>query len=520
VSSSATPPKTSSAEAPPAARRYASERSAAVRAGTRSGFEDPQHEATVGGGLPPHDTLIDAVTARAEDTVDRFYAGVRLIGRFWVWFFFKDVSVHHLERVPAGGPALLCINHPNNFIDSLLVGAVLRRKVHYLASASLFRNSLMARFLTTSGVLPVYPKADDPDGVDRNTETFAACRRALEDGRLIGIYPEGTTHAEARVQRIKTGAARIALDYGKPELALIPVGLSFEARKSFRGRVLIAVGEPIPVTPYLEQYRDDPAKAVDALTTAIQDGMEAQVVHVDRIDAAELVRAVEGLYRSDLVRQLQTERGLSPGEIDTLRLSRTIVGAVRHFKARDPERVERLWQRIQGYRAMLAAYRVRDQTVRARTQGAGDRHRLRTSWQAVAGFPVFVYGTVVNALPYLVPRWLSRRMARKETDYATVRLLSSIVAFPVFWGLETWIVWRLTGAVWAVAFAVSLPVSGVLAYHYLAGAGRLHSKIRFAALALTHRHAASRLLAERQGILAELERAKTDYLSSARSTPA
>ena len=53
----------------------------------------------------------------------------------------------------------------------------------------------------------------------------------------MAIYPEGTTHAEARVQRIKTGAARIALDYEAShpgELTMIPVGLSFEARKSFR----------------------------------------------------------------------------------------------------------------------------------------------------------------------------------------------------------------------------------------------------------------------------------------------
>ena len=46
--------------------------------------------------------------------------------------------------------------------------------------------------------------------------------------------------------------------------------------------------------------------------------------------------------------------------------------------------------------------------------------------------PVFAYGAVVNALPYFIPRWLAQRLAHKETDYATVRLLASIVAYPVF----------------------------------------------------------------------------------------
>jgi hypothetical protein len=174
--------------------------------------------------------------------------------------------------------------------------------------------------------------------------------------------------------------------------------------------------------------------------------------------------------------------------------------------------VERLWQRIQSYRAMLAEHRVRDQAVRARAEGPPARRRLSSSGLALAGLPLCAYGAAVNALPYLLPRWLSRRLARKETDYATVRLLASIVAFPLFWGLETWLVWRSAGLWWAGAFALSLPTSGLVAYHYVAGLGRLRSQARLGFLALTHRQAASRLLAERQAIVAELERARRDYV--------
>jgi len=465
------------------------------------------------------------VTTTTPEPADRFYAAVRQVARFWVWFLFRGVETRHAERLPAHGPVLLCINHPNNLVDSVLVGATVPRTVHYLATAALFRNPLLARFLRRCGAIPVYRRQDDPGKMDRNVDMFSACLAALADGRVVAIYPEGTTHAEARVQRIKTGAARIALAYeaerqarggGAAELAVVPVGLSFEARKAFRGRVLIAFGPPVPVTPHLTGYRDDAAKAVDALTTRIQWAMEAQVVQAERIDTAELVQAVEDLYRGDLVRQLEVERGLRPSEIDALRLSRAIADAASHFRAREPGRVERIWQRIQGYRALLAEYHVRDQAVQARLAGRPAARRLRTSGLAVLGLPVFAYGAVVNALPYLVPRWLSRRLARKETDYATVRLLSSIVAFSVFWSVETWVVWRVFGLAWALGFAASLPVSGLIAYHYWVGLGRLRSQLRFAVLALTRQQAASRLLAERQAIIAELERAKTDYLAATR----
>src|SRR4029453_9942325 len=100
------------------------------------------------------------------------------------------------ERVPRTGPALLCINHPNNLIDSLLVGSVLPRKVHYLATAALFRSRLLARFLGPLGVNPIYQKAGDPGMAGRNGEMFAACQEAFDGGRLIAMSPEGATHSE------------------------------------------------------------------------------------------------------------------------------------------------------------------------------------------------------------------------------------------------------------------------------------------------------------------------------------
>ena len=463
----------------------------------------------------------DPVTRGGTAAPDGFYRTVRAIGRFWLWFFFKRVDVRHLERVPASGPVLLCINHPNNLIDSLVVAGVMSRKVHYMATATLFRHPLMARFLRAAGAIPVYRRQDEPGRMDRNADAFAACHAAFDAGHVVAIYPEGTTHSEARVQRIKTGAARIALDYEARRpgaLALVPVGLTFEARKSFRGRVLVSFGPPAAATPYAAAYRDDPAKAVDALTTAIQWGMEEQVVHVDRIDSAAVVQAVEQLYRGELVRELREERGISEQQVDMLRLSRSIVDAVDHFRARAPERVERIWHRIQGYRALLAEHRVRDETVRAHLTRARLPRRIVTGWEAVLGLPVFLYGFAVNALPYYLPRWLAHRTAHKETDYATTRFLASIVAYPLFWGLEIWLVWRTLGVSWVLPFAASLPLSGLLASRYLVGAGRLGNQVRLGALALRHGAAARQLVAERQALMAELERAKDDYLAATKGS--
>ena len=451
--------------------------------------------------------------------MDAPYRAVRAIGRFWLWFLFKSIEVRHAERIPARGPVLLAINHPNNLIDSLVVGAVLDRKVHFLATAGLFKNRVLARFLGAMGAIPVYRRQDDPAQAARNTEAFEACFGALAQGEVIAIYPEGTTHAEMRVQRIKTGAARIALEAearhdGRLGVTLVPVGLNFDVRKSFGGRVLVSFGEPVALVPYLPLYRKDPFKAVDALTTVIQYAMEAEVIHVERMDLTGLVREIEALYRADLEQELREERGLAPRQIDPFRLSRAIADAVEHFSTREPERVERIARRLETYRAMLAEHHVRDSAVRHGGGHRGARQRVAFTWRAIAGSPLFLYGAVVNGLPYFIPRWLARKLAHKETDYATVRLLCSVVAFPLFWGLEIWAVQQLVGGVAAVAFALSLPVTGVVAFRYLGGLLRLRQAVRFTTLSRRHGSAARALVEERRAILQELEAAKAEYLAA------
>src|SRR5262249_60218876 len=119
---------------------------------------------------------------------------------------------------------------------------------------------------------------------------------------------------EPRAPRITTGAARIALGYEdravtpdeartRPELSLVPVGLTFEARKSFRGRVLVSFGAPLRIRPYLKPFREDPVRAVEALTEAIQHAMETEGVNVGSLDATAPVRALEAVDPGEPARE-------------------------------------------------------------------------------------------------------------------------------------------------------------------------------------------------------------------------
>src|SRR5207253_6590942 len=100
--------------------------------------------------------------------------------------------------------------------------------------------------------LPVYRKQDMADTA-RNRETFEQARELLARGGTLAICPEGTSHSEPSLKPLKTGAARIALGAASSgaalDLQIVPAGLYYTAKTTFRSSALLYFGEPIRVEP-------------------------------------------------------------------------------------------------------------------------------------------------------------------------------------------------------------------------------------------------------------------------------
>ena len=115
------------------------------------------------------------------------------------------------EAPPQTGPVLFVANHPNSLIDPVLVAAAADRPLRFLAKAPLFEERLVGPLMRATGSIPVYRRQDDPDLMDRNASVFEAVHAAIADGAAVGIFPEGLSHSEPSLGRLRTGAARIAL---------------------------------------------------------------------------------------------------------------------------------------------------------------------------------------------------------------------------------------------------------------------------------------------------------------------
>jgi 1-acyl-sn-glycerol-3-phosphate acyltransferase len=157
-------------------------------------------------------------------------------------------TVIGLENVPKDGPFIVAPNHLS-FLDSVIVQALMPRPVAFFAKAEYFttkgiKGRVMKSFFEAVGSIPV-ERGEQAASV----QALRTLLDILEDGRGIGIYPEGTRSRDGILYRGRTGVGWLALTTGAP---VIPVGLIGTEKLQPAGRnavkpqhFIMKVGEPI-----------------------------------------------------------------------------------------------------------------------------------------------------------------------------------------------------------------------------------------------------------------------------------
>ena len=223
--------------------------------------------------------------------------------------FFRNRQVKGLENIPAKGPLILVANHPSTFMDPIVVAASIKRKVYFLGKAEIFKSSFAKWLLPKFNIIPVYRAQDDPTLLHKNKDTFSKCFEHLKDGGVILIFPEGVSLTDRKLKKLKTGTARIALGAEAENdfnlgIKIISFGLNYSDQKSFQSDLLINIDEGINVIDYKEKYKQDSFKAAHELTDEIRLRIEKQIVAIENAEVDKLVKNIETIYKSQLIKDL------------------------------------------------------------------------------------------------------------------------------------------------------------------------------------------------------------------------
>ena len=139
------------------------------------------------------------------------------------------------DRVPLAGGAVLAANHLSA-IDPPLLGTFSRRAVWYMTKAELLALPVVGQLFTWAGGFPIRRGESDRDGI-------RTARELVGEGRVVGVFAEGTRQRLGYPGPIHPGAAMIAMQEAVP---VVPVGLeSFGWSLGNRRPCCVVFGEPI-----------------------------------------------------------------------------------------------------------------------------------------------------------------------------------------------------------------------------------------------------------------------------------
>lgn len=148
-----------------------------------------------------------------------------------------NIHVEGEENIPETGGVVLCPNHISNY-DPLAVATHMKRQVHFMAKAELYKNFIVRKVLLAVGTIPV-------DRGKVSLETLKESLRVLKNGEILGIFPEGTRVKNGERRKPMEGFVVFALKTKSP---ILPVHI--EGEYKFRGKINIKFGKPIELNEY------------------------------------------------------------------------------------------------------------------------------------------------------------------------------------------------------------------------------------------------------------------------------
>jgi glycerol-3-phosphate O-acyltransferase/dihydroxyacetone phosphate acyltransferase len=423
-----------------------------------------------------------------------------------IGIFFKKIELFNSENLPKKSGIIFVSNHPNALIDPALLFIALPRKIAFLAKSTLFKMPVIGYLVRTVGALPLYRQQDSGADVSKNQETFAVARELLKKGGAIAIFPEGISHDKPQLQPLKTGASRIALgavSSGKNpsslDLQIVPVGLYYTNKTTFRSEALLHFGAPFPVLPVeLGEDGQPPREAVRELTAKIENSLREVTLNAETDAAVAVARIAEEVFTS-----------VTPHEEN---LAERLEFLKKFLAEPANETDAKLEKRLAEYEKNLDRLGIESEflTLADFSRKFVLKHALIRSWHLLLLAPLAVFGAILHFPAYQIGKFLAYLQIKKGFfDMAsTMKLLTAMVLMPLTWLIFAGVLYFYFG--WLVAL-FSIPFSflcGYVALRVLEEIGDLSGWFNAISAFFLKREKFLRLLAERRSLFEKLNKAE------------
>ena len=173
------------------------------------------------------------------------YSLLKFYARFALRIYCRRLIINKPELLKEKGPILIAANHPNSFLDGIILTTLMESDLYSLARGDVFKNSMMNRALRWLKLLPVYRTSEGVENLEHNYTTFASCLEVFRKNGSVLIFSEGRCENEWHLRPLKKGTARLATSAwssGIP-LRVLPLGYNYSNFKKFGKDIHLNFGD-------------------------------------------------------------------------------------------------------------------------------------------------------------------------------------------------------------------------------------------------------------------------------------
>ncbi|MGZ3950152.1 MAG: 1-acyl-sn-glycerol-3-phosphate acyltransferase [Flavisolibacter sp.] len=222
-----------------------------------------------------------------------FYSLLKRYARFAIKIYCTKITINKPEVLKNKGPLLFASNHPNSFLDGIILTTLLDEPLYSLARGDAFKNVWLNKALRQLQLLPVYRTSEGAENLEHNYTTFDACREAFRHNGLVLIFSEGRCENEWHLRPLKKGTARLATTSWKQgiPLTVLPTAFNYSSFKKFGKEVHLFFGEPIDKDAVLQHESD--GKLFLSFNEQLNKQLQGMVYEIDSDDKQGLRKTFE-----------------------------------------------------------------------------------------------------------------------------------------------------------------------------------------------------------------------------------
>jgi len=190
---------------------------------------------------------------------------------------YRSFTVRGLDNLPVDGAYIIAPCHQQCLMEPLAVLCFAPKPPVFLARADIFRKPTIRAILTFLKILPVYRIRDGQENLGKNSGVFDRSRDVLLDGYPLCLMAEGRHNNRHHLLNMGKGMFRIAgetqLKLGSHPLFIVPTGIDFDEYERPYSNVVVNIGKPIPIQPFMECYRDNEPLALNRMRDALSSAL-------------------------------------------------------------------------------------------------------------------------------------------------------------------------------------------------------------------------------------------------------